>query len=335
MKQILLVLICIMSLFSCSNEISDSFKTADDGRKPIKVDTYAMGVTKADAITIDDIKQNSFWLYADIDGDGTNVIDDYVWWDEETQEWIIGDGQTTYYWPEDISSKVTFYAVTATDCDLSEGDGSPFNSDIVVSGMVLDGDRDYVTAMQTVSLAANPSGTVTLNFGHILAAVKILARGTSEAHIHTIGPIFLYGFVSQAGYYITDKMFFYEPIEVDFEDWENMMNHRLEMNDSYLIADVFRYGNGYELDLEKYIEVSDTKFILPDIEYPLEVYYFVRPLDGVQTYYPSKFAKFTPKAGCMNILKIDLSPEATEISVDVVPMADWKNNNTDTPNLND
>ncbi len=180
-------------LSSCSNEIDQVSNLENSGKKEIKVSTYTPGMTRtADTgATDEELAEYGFTLQAtypvEIEGkqeDETLVyahfaqLDGEAWapatYDAEQGGFVANDA-VEMFWPENLNTEVSFYAMyneTMDDVEISEG-----KTNVNLSQYTYDYDTlcrpqvDYMAAKTMTSYSKSNEGSVELDFNHILAKV--------------------------------------------------------------------------------------------------------------------------------------------------------------------
>lgn len=186
MKKTLIFAAAALLMSACSNEVTETFKTQKAERTPISLSTYTPGLTRAESATVQEISDNGFWLVAGSQDNTFESIDNkFV---VESGVWMPFDIETStvftepFYWPTNPSSSVDFYAL------YSPSDNYEFN-DAQEWRVNADGETDFLYATATQALADDPTGTVALNFKHILGAVKFKVVGALDGYNYTVSDL--------------------------------------------------------------------------------------------------------------------------------------------------
>lgn len=168
-------------LSSCSNEITESFKTSEtqnlNERKALSVSAYTKGQTRSEEATIDELQRDGFYLNINnYDADaaqGTSVqtiVNTTYSYDASNKAWSAYTGDV--YWPLDASEKIVYtayYSAAEANRELR-----PVNDDhtIELKSMDYSGVDDLLVAHGETSLQTNGE-TLNLQFSHIGAQIKV------------------------------------------------------------------------------------------------------------------------------------------------------------------
>lgn len=160
MKKILFVAAATtLALSSCSdNEITTSIEKS---KTPITINVYQQGQTRVTTTGIGDLEENGFQLLA-MNGDKEWIKANVT---NASGSWVIGNGNTTYYWPGNDATAITFYGLYTPGNETINNDGTVT--------FTPDGDSDIVAAYNNVSYGDSNEGSVNLQFKHINAQVAV------------------------------------------------------------------------------------------------------------------------------------------------------------------
>lgn len=159
-KYLYTALTAALVLSSCA---SDEMIETAPSRTPIRITTYAQGVTRFNAVTA---APTEFHLYIAVGtGADTEVLfNDLVVLNGTTYE--LKNGTEPIYWPVDDTQEVTFAATTATGNE--------------VNAFSVDGSEDVLATSVKIKKTESNNGTVTLEFAHILSGVAFSAIAVDE-----------------------------------------------------------------------------------------------------------------------------------------------------------
>lgn len=310
------IMACLM-LCSCSNEVTESYHVPQGGRTPITLSAYSPGITRAES-TIADIEWYGFWVLAQ--SDGQDVIN--TSFGKPNDAWVtLGDD--TFYWPTNPEQEVRFMAYFDPNAEYGLGSESPIVDGETIS-LSVTGNEDYLFFDKTTTLGENPTGELSINFHHMMAAVKVQAKASTDDGLdYEVGPMVLVDAPDQAVFTISDQSF----------SAEAQTDNYMPVNDASIILDVDKFKNGISLSAESYTDVSNVVYLVPEYEYQLSVTYCIKKPGVTRAPLTEKRAKFKAKAGCMNTLRLNLSPDVFLLTVDVESVSGWGNNGAEDVNL--
>ncbi len=151
----------VLALSSCSDNEINSI-AVEKAKAPISISVYNQGQTRVTETVIDDLRAG--FQFVAYNGD--------IAWIENTivsaigNTWVIGDGDTNYYWPSNDDAAITFYGLYSPGQETISADGTT-TINTTATGCV-----DVVAAYTNASYSTNGS-TVGLQFKHINAQVAV------------------------------------------------------------------------------------------------------------------------------------------------------------------
>lgn len=268
-----------IALSSCSdNEINNVI--VEKSKSPISINVYQQGQTRVTTTGIGDLEENGFQLLA-MNGDVEWIKEDVT---NASGTWVIGDGNTTYYWPGNNATAITFYGLF-----------TPGNETINNNGTVTftpDGDSDIVAAYDNASYGdTNETGTVSLQFKHINAQVAVASVNLDVT---------------------TD--FSYEIVSIKFSKVPSSCIYNFAEN--VVTAAQGATNTSFDATL-------NDALILPAASYDLDITYTVTEDRTEDTETLTKSTTITPVAGNINNYNVTLPHERAEMIIVVNNVANW------------
>lgn len=309
MKKVLFVAAsAALVMSSCSNEISESFKTSFDERTPLTVSTYTPGLTRvaagSDAVVVNDaaLQAGGFWLAATAAGEEEDLISASLFtysagaWSSSLDE---------IYWPLDPTTVVSFYGFYNNSSEIA-----PEGLNTGTVALSPDGETDLMAVYKATSLAGNNgSSNVSLAFDHILAQVTFNVTPAISGYQYVIGDISVeapYGL----NYSLSEKAFMAPTDAVPESPTHTYAVNSGETSEQYLTS-----GD----TITTTSKVGRTLMVTPG-SCTLSITYQINVMDGnggvaQLNQYKTASATFTAVAGKSNVLNISLSPDNVPLSV--------------------
>lgn len=149
-----------LALSSCSDNEINSI-AVEKAQAPISISVYNQGQTRVTETVLSDLEAGfqlkafngaTPWINATVTASGG--------------AWIIGDGNTNYYWPGNDATAITFYGLYSPGSETIANDGTVT--------FTPNGDSDIVASYKSISYGdTNETGMVSLQFSHINAQVAV------------------------------------------------------------------------------------------------------------------------------------------------------------------
>ncbi|MBQ0057624.1 MAG: fimbrillin family protein [Bacteroidales bacterium] len=335
MKKLFFASVAAVILSSCSNDITETFKTTSEnnnGRTPLTIQTYAAGQTRTLA-TLDDLQANGFYLLADCFDNGATspIYSPYFYTpgkDNDPGFWSdakpgTSSEPTVVYWPTNPAATIRMMAFYTGE-ELTEEDETPISGTCVTLSDVSETNDLMSAFLPETSLEKNPSGAVTLSFEHILSQVRVLVSNDPTLPDYT-------AFVR--------RITIYAPSTIDFDISTKTYYplHDTETDEPLEIETIgYEYAAPYvspgypdgaikgQKDLDLRADAEDPTFlVVPMEDLVLEIQYALSKDTTMSGDEMIRTATFTPVMGALNTLKVVLSPETVQMTIDV-SASEWE-----------